>query len=239
MKNFAKGFIKGVLCLLCICSIAAIPRTVRAAEILEDPSAMITFKAAVPDGFDKDIILKIKNVSTNVTMTVILAESVDYTRSTMLLRNSPVEITAIIEGGYVTDLKESYTFSDVETVDFNVSEDTGEQQGISSESEITEETSGSEVPHGEETDVEIDELTGLESADSVFERFVSTCSVLEGNQDFDHYISGSSAQLIKQEYLKDKETNTEETWDAMTDLERYILRKAYTQPKLVHNKFNN
>ena len=218
-----KKFKKWLLCWLCTLSVVAIPSTAMAAEIWEDPSSMITFKANVTEGFDEDIILKIRNTETDVSVTLILAESVDYTRSAWILKNSPVEIEVIIDDNYVTDLEDSYTFSDVETVNFNVSE--------KQETDEQEETADSEIPHGEETDAEIDELTGLESADSVWEKFVSTCSALEGNPDFDDYVSWFSAQMIKQAYLKDKETNTEESWDAMTNMERYILYKAYTQPK--------
>lgn len=234
-----KKFKKWLLCLLCTLSVAAIPQTVMAAEILEDPSAMITFQANVPDDFDEDIILKIRNIETDVTVTMILAESVDYARSTMILKNSPVEIEVIIEGDYITDLEDSYTFSDVETVDFTVSEDTGERQEPTGQ-ENPEEPTDSEIPHGEETDVEIDELTGLESADSVWNRFVNICSVMDGNSDYENnYLWLYSAEIFKQEYLKDKETNTEEAWNEMTPTERYILHMSYTLPKTCLNGADN
>lgn len=228
MKKFEKWL--RLLCLLSVLCIAAIPKTARAVEIIEDPSAMITFKANVPEGFDENIALKIKNVETDITVTLYLADSVDYTRSTMILKNSPVEIEAIIEGGYTTDLEQSYTFSDVETVDFNVMEDTGEQQDLPG-TEDPVETPGTEIPHGEESDAEMDELTGLESADSVWERFVSACSVMDGNPDFELFVGVYSAPLQKQVYLEDKETNTEEAWDAMTPMDRYIYFTAYYLPK--------
>ena len=222
---------KWFFCLLCVLGMASISRTARAAEILEDPSAMITFMAHVPEGFDEDIILKIKNLETDVTVTLILADSVEYTRSVMLLRNSPVSIEPIIRaGGYVTDFQDSYSFAAEDTVEFHVTEDTGEQQKLPG-SESQGETTEAEVPHREETDIEIDELTGLESAESVWDRFVTTCAAMEGDPAVDHYYSLASAQLIKQSYLKDKETNTEEAWDAMTNLERYVLYQAYTCPK--------
>lgn len=227
MKNIRKMF----LCLAVGFVLIALPQAVIAVEIEEDPYAMITFTAHVPDGFTEDIWLKVKNQSTDITQTLGLAESVDFTRSVMLMRNATHTIEVFIANGdYLTDLEESYIFSTVETVEFNVFENRGEQQGLL---DVTEndnpEKSSTDNPNGEGSD--IDGLTGLESADSVWERFVSVCSVMDNNPNFEQYLSVYSAALIKQEYLKDKDTNTEETWNAMTPLERYILHISYTLPK--------
>lgn len=223
---------KRLFCLLCllIMAMAATPQTVRAVEIIEDSYVTITFTANVPEGFDKDIWLKIKNSSTEIVRDLGLASSVDYTRPIMLPRNESHTIEVFIEdGNYITDLEESYIFATEETVEFTVSEAPAEQQEISSQ-EVPGET-GTEIPHGEETDVEMDELTGLESADSVWERFVNACSVMEDNPDYESYVNIFSGALIKKGYLEDKETNTEETWDAMTPVDRYILHMAYTLPR--------
>lgn len=222
------------LCLLTVLLFMASPGVAMAAEIIEDPYVTITFTAHVPEGFNQDIILKITNQSTDIIQTLGLAESVEYTRPIMVLRDSTYIIEPIIENGdYITDLDESYVFASEQTVDFNVLENTGEQQE-SEDTNVMEssENGASEIPNPEESGIEIDELTGLESANSVFERFISVCSVMEDNPDYQDYIHIYSAQLIKQEYLKDKETNTEETWDAMTLAEKYILHMSYTLPKL-------
>ncbi len=224
MKRIKKIF----LSLLTVLLVIASPKVVMAAEIIEDPSVTITFTAHVPEGFNHDIILKITNQSTDIIQTLGLAESVEYTRSIMVLRDSVYIIEPIIENGdYVTDMEESYTFASEQTVEFNVLGNTEEQQNTKSPEDGT-----SEIPYHEENDIDIDELTGLESADSVFERFTGVCSVMEDNPDYEDYIDIYSAQLIKQEYLKDKDTNTEEAWEAMTPTERYILHISYTLPKL-------
>lgn len=111
------------LCIVCILSAAIIPHHVLAAEGLENTSVTINFQAEVPENFDKDIILKVKNIETNVVSAIILDKSMDYTNSAMLLKNTPVKIEAIIDDNYITNLENSYTFSNAETVDFAVSED--------------------------------------------------------------------------------------------------------------------
>lgn len=197
---------------------------VQAAEI--PTYTTVTITAEVPEGFEGEIALAFTDEPAFVSIKTALVPENEYTSNVMLLSGCTYFPTVVIRGGdYQHDLEESYQFSgDEAELRFRL---TDAFQPLPDEP-----GTGEAAPDHGKDGQDIDVLTGLETAESVFARFLETCSIMDGNPAFTDYLNTYSGHLFKQTYLEDNENNTEEEWEAMNPTQRYERFIASAFPKI-------
>lgn len=184
----------------------------------------VIFKADVPNGFEQNVVVSV--VDGGGKLNTVLYEKDDYVSSMHIVSGFEYGLDVVIrQGDYETDIDKTF-FADGETMEisFTVTE-ANIYKPLPNDGNIAD----IDPTHGEE---DIDELTGLPTAESVFEHCKEVFSVMENNPDFESYLKTWSSQMIKQVFLDAKEDNTEEKWNAMTPTERFMQYIISTLPQI-------
>lgn len=215
-------------------TVMLISKPVAASEFEMEQKTNVIIKANVPDGFDEDIKVTLEYEETQVRASVTLTTENGYTKNLTVLSGNIFLANANFESidKYDTDLEEKYSIEggEVELI-FNV---------IPAETiEDIEENTEIESSHGEE--MEIDPLTGLPTPESVIKNFEKKVSFIEDDSNFDSFLAVYSGPMLKNAYMESDAMNTEESWNAMNETERFIYYISYRMPymSMTRREFDN
>lgn len=215
-------------------TVMLISKPVAASEFEMEQKTNVIIKANVPDGFDEDIKVTLEYEETQVRASVTLTTENGYTKNLTVLSGNIFLANANFESidKYDTDLEEKYSIEggEVELI-FNV---------IPAETiEDIEENTEIESSHGEE--MEIDPLTGLPTPESVIKNFEKKVSFIEDDSNFDSFLALYSGPMFKGYYLEYDSMNTEEQWNNMKEIDRFIYYISYIKPfsKMTNYQFTN
>ena len=134
-------------------------------------------------------------------------------------------------GNWTCDIAKQYEVPNGGTVSFSINVTDGSlANNLLTEEQPEASAPGSaEVPHGED----IDPLTNLVKGEVAVQNFIDKISFIQ-NDDYyqEYFLLMFSSASGKKRYLESNSLNTEEKWNSMTELERFIWAKCFYEPNL-------
>ncbi|MBQ3514986.1 MAG: hypothetical protein IJA32_14520 [Lachnospiraceae bacterium] len=222
--------------LVAMCVVTVISKPVIAGQTTTfevEQKTNVVVKANVPDGFNEEIKVTLEYEETQVRATVTLTTENGYTKNLTVLSDNTFLASADFQSTdtYGTDLAEKYDIEgeEVELI-FNV---------IPADTKTIEENTEIEIFQDEE--MEIDPSTGLPTAESVIKNFEEKVAFIENDSNFDSFLALYSGPMFKEYYLEADSMNTEEQWNNMKEIERFVYYITYIKPfsKMINYEYAN
>ena len=188
----------------------------------------VTIKADVPPDFKQEIVVSLVDEETLVAFNTLLTQDNDYEAKLTVQGNKTyAPAVAVKAGTYKNNLDASYFITgDVADLAFKI-EESNPYEPLPSDTVIDTETQ-QDIPHGEENN--IDDLTGLETAESVYNHYKDTASIMEKDTKFKSHLEYYSAAMFKKYFLDADDMNTEDKWNSMSGFERYTYYMLFIKP---------
>ena len=192
----------------------------------------VIVSATVPEGFNEDIFITLEESVTLIRGGVYLSEENGYTGSTMILGGCIYNtyVRYANNGNWTCDIAKQYEVPNGGTVSFSINVTDGNLANnlLTEEQPEASAPGNAEVPHGED----IDPLTNLVKGEVAIQNFIDKVSFIQNDDYYQKYFllmfgSASNREL----YLENNTLNTEEKWNSMTDLERFIWAKCFYEPE--------
>lgn len=211
-----------------------LPQTITVKAVnLPSRNTQTTVTANVPEGFSESITFTFEENLFQMTFPCTLNRDNGYTYSQELVKGSTFKLYAEFEGceDYIMDFPEEYTAEgDQQTITFNIVKMTEEEKKqIAEEAEEAERKKAEEEEAArleEEKKKVIDPLTGIETPESIKNRFIDKMSAVD--QECKEFMVKGSGN--KDSFLNADPTNTSEQWENMSDLEKFFYHHLYNMP---------
>ncbi len=191
----------------------------------------VRFSAIVPPEHEGDVRIALINPETQKKSGVILNADNNYMDSTNVLGGITYDTKVVFVGNgeWKCDVAEQYEIPNGEPVDIIINVRDGSlANNILGEENVENDVNEviADAPHSED----IDPNTNLLKGEVVIQNFTDKVSFIVDEEEYKYFWLADSSEFRKQEFLEHNTLNTEERWNKMSDIDKFVWNVACKVP---------